>query len=175
MATKQRGHGAGGIRRRPDGTREARLSDGMKPNKQGKLARARRSVYGTTRAEVAAKLKVALREQQQGLPVPSERLTVGGFPTTYLTTIRPVVRPSTYRSYEQNSRLYLLPAPGRRSLARPTPREVQAFLDGKAEERTRTGEPSSAASLRRRRGTSCRATWRSWPGRRRARAAGRGS
>jgi len=144
VATKQRGHGEGGIRQRPDGTWEARISDGMKPNKDGKLIRARRSVYGKTRAEVASKLKVALREQQQGLPTTSERLTVGAFLVGYLATIEPVVRSSTYRSYEQNIRLYLIPALGRRS-------------------------------ARRRRGTSSRATWRNWPGRPRARAAGRGS
>ena len=149
MATKQRGHGEGGIRQRPDGTWEARISDGMKPNKQGKLVRARRSVYGKTRAEVAARLKVALREQQQGLPTTNERTTVGEFLASYLATIAPVVRPSTYRSYEQNIRLYLIPALGRRSLAKLTPREVQAFLDGKAKEKTRTGEPFSAASLQR--------------------------
>lgn len=149
MATKQRGHGEGGIRQRPDGTWEARVSDGMKPNKQGKLVRARRSVYGKTRAEVAAKLKVALREQQQGLPATSERLTVAEFLASYLALIKPVVRPSSYRSYEQNIRLYLIPALGRRSLAKLTPREVQAFLDGKAKETTRTGKPFSAASLQR--------------------------
>ena len=149
MATKQRGHGEGGIRQRPDGTWEARISDGMKPDKQGKLVRARRSVYGKTRAEVAAKLKVALREQQQGLPATNERTTVGEFLATYLALIEPVVRPSTYRSYEQNIRLYLIPALGRRSLARLTPREVQAFLDAKAQETTRTGRPFSAASLQR--------------------------
>jgi len=148
MATKQRGHGEGGIRQRPDGTWEARVSDGMKPDKDGKLVRARRSIYGKTRAEVAAKLKVALREQQQGLPAPSERLTVGVFLTTYLTTIRPVVRPSTYRSYEQNIRLYLIPTLGRRRLAKLTPQDVQAFLDAKAKEKTRTGKPFSESSLR---------------------------
>lgn len=149
MATKQRGHGEGGIRQRPDGTWEARVSDGMRPDKQGKLVRARRSIYGKTRAEVAAKLKVALREQQRGLPATNERLTVGEFLASYLALIEPVVRPSTYRSYEQNIRLYLLPALGRRSLAKLTPREVQAFLDGKAKETTRTGQPFSAASLQR--------------------------
>ncbi len=149
MATKQRGHGEGGVRQRPDGTWEARISDGMKPNTQGKLVRARRSVYGKTRAEVAAKLKVVLREQQQGLPTTNERLTVGEFLATYLALIEPLVRPSTYRSYEQNIRLYLLPALGRRSLAKLTPREVQAFLDGKAKETTRTGKPFSAAALQR--------------------------
>lgn len=148
MATKQRGHGEGGIRQRPDGTWEARVSDGMRANKQGKLVRARRSIYGKTRAEVAAKLKVALREQQQGLPAPSERLTVGEFLATYLTTIRPVVRPSTYRSYEQNIRLYLIPTLGRRRLAKLTPQDVQAFLDAKAQEKTRTGKPFSGSSLR---------------------------
>ncbi len=43
MATKQRGHGEGGIRQRPDGTWEARLSlPGGK----------RKSLYAKTRREV---------------------------------------------------------------------------------------------------------------------------
>lgn len=149
MATKQRGHGKGGIRQRPDGTWEARVSDGVKMNAAGNAVRARKSIYGKARAEVVAKLKVALRDQQQGLPLTNERLTVKEFLTTYLATIKPGVRPSTYRSYEQNVRLYLIPALGRRPLAKLTPQEVQAFLDAKAKEKSRTGKPFSAASLQR--------------------------
>ncbi len=79
----------------------------------------------------------------------NERLMVKEFLTTYLAAIKPGVRPSTYRSYEQNIRLYLIPALGRRPLAKLTPQEVQAFLDAKAKAKTRAGKPFSAASLQR--------------------------
>jgi len=57
MAKGRRGNGEGTITKRSNGTYEARITiEGGK----------RKSIYGKTRKEVQEKLKVALREQQQG-------------------------------------------------------------------------------------------------------------
>lgn len=43
--------------------------------------RKRKTLYGKTRKAVAEQLKVALHDQQQGLPIAVERQTVGAFLT----------------------------------------------------------------------------------------------
>ncbi len=148
MVTKARGHGEGGIRQRKDGLWEATISLGFKLDNDGKPKRQRKSIYGKTRQEVAAKLKVALRDQQRGLPPADDRLTVAGYLTEWLARVQPpAVKPSTYRSYEQTVRLYLIPGLGRVKLSKLEPQQVQVFLDAKRGETTRTGAPFSARSI----------------------------
>ena len=91
--------------------------------------RKRKVIYGKTRKEVAEKLKVILRDQQQGLPVAMERQTVGQFLDHWLAdTILPNRRAKTYRRYEQIARCHLVPALGRVALAKLEPQQVQALL-----------------------------------------------
>lgn len=70
MPTRKRArhNGEGSIRKRADGTWEARYTAGR--NEQGQLVR--RSVYGRTRAEVAQKLKDQLAQTPQGALVLTE-------------------------------------------------------------------------------------------------------
>jgi integrase len=92
----------------------------------------RKMLYGKTRKEVADKLAAALRDQQQGLPVTTERQTVAQFLMRWLAdTIAPNRRAKTYRSYEQIVRCHLVPDLGRLSLAKLTPQQVQALLKRK--------------------------------------------
>jgi len=58
----KRGNGEGTLRRRRDGLWEARIA--LPRDEQGRVSR--RSVYGKTRREVAAKLGEAQRRQQDG-------------------------------------------------------------------------------------------------------------
>ena len=71
MSTPRRGTGEGSIRRRSDGRWEARLDLGWRDGE-----RRRKSVYGRTRAEVAAKLRKAQGQVDSGLPIGDKRLTV---------------------------------------------------------------------------------------------------
>jgi len=72
MASR-RGHGEGSIyQRESDGRWCSTVDLGWVNGK-----RKRKVIYGKTRKEVAEKLKVVLRDQQQGLPVAMERQTVG--------------------------------------------------------------------------------------------------
>ncbi len=89
MASR-RGHGEGGIYQpESDGKWCASVDLGWVNGK-----RKRKVIYGQTRQEVTEKLKVMLRDQQQGLPVAIERQTVGGRIETWLRqTIKPNRRP----------------------------------------------------------------------------------
>ena len=96
--------------------------------------RKRKVIYGKTRKEVAEKLKVVLRDQQQGLPVAMERQTVGQFLARWLAdTIAPNRRAKTHRSYEQIARCHIVPDLGRIQLAKLEPQQVQALLRRKQE------------------------------------------
>jgi integrase len=78
---------------------------------------------------VAEKLAKALREVQQGLPVGTDRQTVGQFLEYWLEHVaRQRVRASTFRSYEDRIRNHVLPFLGTVRLSRLTPQRVQAFL-----------------------------------------------
>src|SRR5215218_4044762 len=120
---RNRGHGAGTIKQRADGRWEAQLSlPGGKP----------KSVYGRTRREVQDKLTAALRDVQQGLPLPDGRTTVRQFLARWLEdSARPGIRPSTFASYETLVRVHIVPAIGGVALAALTPQHVQRFLNDK--------------------------------------------
>ncbi|CCF85557.1 tyrosine-type recombinase/integrase [Nitrolancea hollandica] len=119
MASR-RGHGEGSIYQRDDGRWCASVNLGYVDGK-----RKRKDIYGKTRKEVAEKLKIALREQQQGLPVAVERQTVGQFFQHWLTTVaRHTVRESTWDSYEMRVRRDVLPHLGRKQLAKLTPQDL---------------------------------------------------
>lgn len=121
-----RGWGEGGIRQRPDGRWEATLELGLVNGK-----RKRKWVYGDTKREVLQKLAKAKRDLEQGLTLAPERLTVATFLTTWLEGKRGK-RPKTYRHYEQEVRLHLIPDLGHHHLAKLGPQHVQAMLNARA-------------------------------------------
>src|SRR5438309_2462891 len=93
----------------------------------------RRYLSGKTRQNVAQKLTVALREVQQGLPAPSQRLTLGQFLDQWMEqSAKPRLKPSTFESYRHYVQRHLKPALGTRPIARLAAQEVQAFLNEKA-------------------------------------------
>lgn len=94
--------------------------------------RPRKVLYGRTRQEVAQKLSAAQNDLRQGLPLPSERDTLGAYLARWLEdSARPTVKPSTYRSYEQLVRVHIIPALGTQPLARLGAAQVQRFLNEK--------------------------------------------
>lgn len=127
--TSRRGHGEGSIyRRESDGKWCCSVNLGY--GADGK--RKQKVLYGRTRKEVAEKLKALVHEQQAGHPIATGRLTVADFLTRWLAeVVRPNKAPKTYRSYEQNVRLYLIPALGRHQLRQLEPRQVQALLNAR--------------------------------------------
>ncbi|HZV49173.1 MAG TPA: site-specific integrase [Candidatus Dormibacteraeota bacterium] len=117
--TRRRGNREGTIYQRKDGRWCAEL-----PQVGGK----RKRLYARTREEVARKLVLALRDQEVGLPVPDDRLTVERYLTQWLETVRPRVRPWTYRGYEVVVRRHVVPIIGQVRLSRLTPQQVHALL-----------------------------------------------
>lgn len=91
---RSRGNMEGSIRRRPNGTWEARYTAGV--SEAGKQVR--RSVYGHTRAEVAEKLKAKLAETERGALVLAEhgKLTTIDYARAHLEARRPEVGPGTH-------------------------------------------------------------------------------
>lgn len=72
----RRGHGEGSIYQRSDGLWCASINLDIVNGK-----RKQKVIYGKTRREVAEKLKILLRDQQQGRPIATGRQTVGQFLT----------------------------------------------------------------------------------------------
>jgi len=112
----KRGNNEGSVTRRPDGRWEARitLEDGK-----------RKSFYAKTRQEAARKLAAALRDHDAGLPVVGDKQTLGQYLATWLDTMRPNVKPKTYRSYEQLVRVHILPLVGDVPLSKVGAQQVQ--------------------------------------------------
>jgi integrase len=121
----RRGNNEGSIRKRADGTWEARVS---LPTGD------RKSLYGKTRQEVAAKLTAVMRDVQQGLPVPTERQTLAAFLADWLASVvRGRVEPTTYTRYALDVRR-ITAALGRLKLSEVTPQRIQAFLNSLREQ-----------------------------------------
>jgi integrase len=126
---KKRGNGEGSITRRKSGGWCAQYvvytSDGRK----------RRTLYGKTRTEVAAKLSKALANRESGLVFDAGNLTMGEYLDRWLShSVRDTVRRKTYERYESIVRMHLAPALGRIRLKALTPDHVRGLyrekLDG---------------------------------------------
>jgi integrase len=107
MAKRKRGNSEGSIYRMQDGRWRAAVTVGKDANGKPK----RKVFTGSTRHEVAEELAKALRDQQRGIPINPGKQTVGMFLMAWLeNTVKPSVRPKTYRSYEQMVRNHLVKA-----------------------------------------------------------------
>ncbi len=122
---KRRGHNEGSISQYPDGRWVARITlDGGR----------RRAHYAKTRQEAARWLSAALRDRDQGLPSISDRQTLAQFVTTWLETVKPTVRLTTWKRYEELARLHIVPTLGKTSLAKIAPQQLQQLYARKLTE-----------------------------------------
>ena len=125
----RRGKNEGSIYQREDGRWVSVVSDGYKNGK-----RRRKSIYGATRKEVQEELTRALRSQQLGLPVESDRLTVGTWLKQWLKQQEPpATRPKSYEDYETHVRIHLMPAFENKPLTKLQPQDVREFMREKSE------------------------------------------
>lgn len=121
----RRGDGEGTIYQRADGRWCARLSLGTKDG-----TRRRKDFYGKTRREVQQKLKQFLKDQQAGLIVTNDRVTVEEFLQQWLEQVVQIKnKASTYKSYADTIRLYINPAIGSIRLSLLAPVQVQRLLN----------------------------------------------
>lgn len=133
----RRGNGEGSISPRKDGRWCARvtLTDGR-----------RKAIYGSTRQEVAQRLTVVLKAQNDGLPAPSDRQTFGEFAERFIQAISSTVRPKTAANYAQLLRCHVYPTIGKRPLTKLQPSDLSRVY----EERRKAGAaPLSVLHLHR--------------------------
>lgn len=126
--SKRRGPGEGSIFKRTDGRWVGQLDLGYVDTPQGRRRRSR-TVYGTTRADVAHRLTKLLREQHTGTLANDGGLTVGDFLTGWLARKR--VRPSTRRGYQTWVEQHLIPSLGRIRLEKLQPQDVDTMVNAK--------------------------------------------
>ncbi|MGO9602508.1 MAG: tyrosine-type recombinase/integrase [Candidatus Binataceae bacterium] len=124
---RRRGNSEGSIYQRKDGRWCGVVDLGWENGK-----RKRKSLYGTTRKEVAEALNNALREKEQGFRVAFERQTVKDFLELWLTnSAKGSTRPRTFERYGQLVHLHIIPTLGTRRLEKLTVLDVQHLLNDK--------------------------------------------
>ncbi len=140
MGTKHgRGHGEGTIFKR---TLNGKFVGWMGMLGEGIVGgkRKRRAFYGQTEKEVRDKLHVARQALKAGKTAKAGRLTTGKWLESWLGMVDPersrgtdlTVRPATYRSYEQLTRVHLIPPLGSIPLEKLSAADVRAMLSAKA-------------------------------------------
>ena len=120
-AAKRRGNGEGTIYRRDDlGTWCAVLTvDGR-----------RKYLYGKTRQDVARKLSAAIEAREKGILVTAPQHPLGRYLDQWLAeSVKPRVRPWTFKGYEVLIRLHIKPVIGRVPLQKLTPQHVQRLMN----------------------------------------------
>jgi integrase len=128
---ERRPQGDGSITLRADGRWHARVDLGVINGK-----RVRKSLYGKTPKEVAAKLRDALKRKSQGTLVTGPRQTFGQFLDRWLRdVVTPKCRPKTISSYRGLIDRHIKPSLGRVALAKLAASDLQAFYAQKREEK----------------------------------------
>lgn len=129
MTDARRGHNEGSIYPRADGRWVGAVSLGMVNGK-----RKRKVVYGKTRQEVVKKVRKIQSDLDRGLPVQSSSMSVAAFLKQWLETVKPTLRPRTFKSYTGIVERHLAPGIGRHRLEKLTQRHVNQLLSAKLEE-----------------------------------------
>jgi len=82
---------------------------------------------GRRQEDVLSRLRDALKQTGDGLPLPGQRLTLGQYLATWLEAVRPSLRPESFRRYEDACRLHITPSLGMVPLVKLEPERVQAL------------------------------------------------
>lgn len=118
--TRKRGNGEGTITRRKNGGWMAQYSVYTAEGRK------RRTIYGKTRTEVAAKLTKALSDRESGLIFDAGSQTVGEYLERWLEdSVKGSVKPRTHESYGWLVRKHIIPEIGRVKLASLNPAHLQ--------------------------------------------------
>jgi integrase len=122
----KRGNGEGSITRRKNGGWMAQYTA------YAAKGRKRRTLYGKTRQEVAAKLAKALSDREGGLIFDAEDLKLGEYLNRWLEdSVKDTVRNTTYERYEQISRAHIVPMLGGVKLKDLSPTHVRGLYKEK--------------------------------------------
>jgi len=120
--SKKRGNGEGSIYRRKG---EGWCAQYTVYTANG---RKRKTLYGKTRQEVAAKLAKVLSDREGGLAFDARNLMVGEYLDLWLRdSVKDTVRLTTYQGYERIVRLHINPTLGRVKLENLTPTHLRSL------------------------------------------------
>jgi integrase len=127
MARKKRGNGEGTIYRRKNGGWATQYTV------YTAKGRKRKTIYGKTRQEVAAKLAKALSDRDSGTVYEVTKVTVGEYLDSWLRdSVKGTVKETSYANYSYITRVHISPALGRVKLKSLTPAQVRGFYGEKA-------------------------------------------
>lgn len=116
----RRASGEGSVGKRPDGTYYGAI----------RIEGKRHWAYGSTKKEVADKLKALQQKSDQGISLGADKVTVEDFLTRWLEeVIKPTCKFSTYRSYRQMTLNHINPAVGKLTLAALRPDHIQQLVN----------------------------------------------
>jgi integrase len=122
----KRGNGEGSITRRKNGGWSAQYTVHTAEGRK------RKTLYGKTRQEVAAKLARALSDREGGLIFDAEGLKLGEYLGRWLEdSVKGTVRNTTYERYEQITRTHIVPMLGAIKLKALTPTHVRGLYKEK--------------------------------------------
>jgi integrase len=93
--------------------------------------RARKTVYGRTRKEVAEKLTEIQARLAKGRAPVDGRTLLASFLEEWLAMVKTNREHATWSGYEQRVRLHITPVLGSRPLAKLSPSDIQRLLDAK--------------------------------------------
>lgn len=116
----KRANGEGSVYQRKDG-RWTGATYVLRPDG----GRTRRQVYGSTRAEVAGKLRELIASTERGIPMAGSTWTVETYSEYWLTNASSTLRPATLSNYGWVLRKYIIPTVGDVRLERLTPAHVR--------------------------------------------------
>jgi len=135
----KRGNGEGSISRRKNGGWMAQYAVFTAEGRK------RKTIYGKTRKDVAAKLATALSDREDGLVFDAGTLTVEEYLERWLSDyVRDTVKASTYSSYKQLVRMHAVPTLGRIRLNTLTATHVRGFLREKLDAGLSPGRSSTS-------------------------------
>lgn len=119
--------GSGNIRKRADGTWEARFTVGRDP---GTGKQMQRSVYGKTKTEVRKKLAQAIAAIDSGTYFEAAKLNLAQWLDLWLETyVQDSVKPYTLKSYQTQVKNHIKPALGNIKLSALSTPMIQAFYN----------------------------------------------
>jgi integrase len=124
--TSKRGNGEGTIHHRKDGGWCAQYTV------YTAKGRKRKTIYGKTRSEVAAKVAKALTDREGGLAFDAKNVALGEYLDLWLEdSVRDTVRATTFERYAQIARLHISPELGPLKLKAVTPAHIRGLYRNK--------------------------------------------
>lgn len=139
---KRNAAGAGSLRKRSNGTWEARYTAGYNPATGKQI---QRSIYGKTQKEVRQKLAQVITELDNGIYIAPQKMTVGEWLNLWLTEYTNGVKQNTLHNYRNQVNTHIIPALGSvKLLALNTP-TIQHFYNALQEGTAPSGRLSASS------------------------------